>query len=112
MGIGLESFRAWRRQAKPAPEPVRIFSRADEPAPRVASGYLPLYKYLEHRYATTVVLSIQQIETLLGFSLPESATREPEWWTGAVPHSSAWRSAGRTAIPNLAARIVTFERDA
>lgn len=82
-------------------------------APPVVGEYLPLYTYLEHRYASTVVLTFDQIETLLGFPLPAPATSQTDWWTAAAvpqPHAAAWVRAGRTAIANLPARTVTFER--
>jgi hypothetical protein len=89
--------------------------RVERPqSPRVPTEYLPLYNYLEHRYASTVVLSFDQMESLLGRALPTRATTENEWWTDAgVPadrHAQAWTAALRTAMPNLSARNVTFER--
>ena len=45
--------------------------------------YLLLYKYLENRYANTVVLTFAQIEDLLGFPLPDQARCQREWWTDA-----------------------------
>lgn len=82
--------------------------------PRVPAEYLSLYTYLEHRYASMVVLTFDQMEALLGFSLPEPARTEPEWWTGAPVrasrHSDAWTVSGRVATPNLPARNVAFER--
>ena len=82
--------------------------------PRVRDGYVPLYTYLEHRYASTVVLTFEQIESLLGFALPVAARQEPGWWTSAAANGSsdfeAWTAAKRTALPNLLARHVTFER--
>jgi hypothetical protein len=82
--------------------------------PRVPVTYLSLYTYLEHRYASIVVLTFEEMEALLGFALPAMASTEPEWWnSGALPahgYSKAWTEAGRTAIPNLVARTVTFER--
>src|SRR5213596_73833 len=84
---------------------------------RVMSGkYLSLYKYLENRYANTVVLTFAQIEDLLGFALPGQARLHTEWWTDAEvsvagPHySDSWILASRTAKPNLVAQIVVFER--
>ena len=95
--------------------PERITIAARMPAdPRVRHGYLPLYTYLEHRYASTVVLTFEQIESLLGFALPVAARQEPGWWTGGAEDASrnaeAWTAAQRTALPNLLARHVTFER--
>jgi hypothetical protein len=85
------------------------------PAGRVMSGeYLFLYEYLEKRYADTVVLTFAQIEDLLGFTLPEVARLQREWWTRPVPsgHADSWILAHRTAVPNLNAKIVVFERAA
>jgi hypothetical protein len=60
--------------------------------------------------------SRRRAEDLLGFGLPQLARSYHAWWTpGAInvdgtPHADAWTLAGRTAIPNLQARTVTFER--
>jgi hypothetical protein len=80
-----------------------------------AGVYSLLHRYLEHRYADTVVLSFGQMEDLLGFALPPPARTDPAWWTaaaeGAAPHQSeAWTLAHRTARPNLPAGNVVFER--
>ena len=81
-----------------------------------AGPYRLLYEYLEKRYADTVVLTLQQIQDLLGFSLPEPAFTDPAWWSntgGSTPDalwSDAWTMANRTAQPNLRARTVVFER--
>jgi hypothetical protein len=85
----------------------------EQSTPHVPREYRALYTYLEHRYASVVVLTFEQMEALLGFALPALACTEPEWWTAAAVstlHSSAWTGAGRTATPNLLARTVTFER--
>jgi hypothetical protein len=81
-----------------------------------AAKYRCLYEYLEKRYANTVVLTFGQVEDLLGFSLPDLARADQEWWTIADSStaearcSDAWTLAGRTARPNLMAQTVTFER--
>ena len=85
----------------------------EQTAPHVPGGYRPLNTYLERRYASVVVLTFEQIESLLGFALPTPARTEREWWTDTLDtqrHSAAWTGAGRTAAPNLGARTVTFER--
>ena len=85
----------------------------EQSTPHVPREYRALYTYLEHRYASVVVLTLEQIEALLGFALPSPARTEREWWTDTVDtqrHCTAWTGAGRTAAPNLAAGIVTFER--
>jgi hypothetical protein len=107
----LEPVRTWWRRV---PErPPAVFS-IDRSTPRVPAEYLSLYTYLEHRNASIVVLTFEQMEALLGFALPASACTERDWWTGAAVHthrqSAAWMGAGRTATPNLSARTVMFER--
>ena len=47
----------------------------------VPAEYLPLHKYLDDRFADTVVLTIAEVEDLLGSPLPELAHLEPQWWT-------------------------------
>ena len=100
-----------RRSAPLAERAPGIFPM--EQSPHVPGEYRPLYTYLEHRYASVVVLTFEQIEALLGFALPAPARTEREWWTdvlGTQPHSAAWTGAGRTAAPNLGAGTITFER--
>ena len=81
-----------------------------------AGKYRWLYEYLETRYANTVVLTFGQVEDLLGFSLPDLARTDQEWWTiadittGEAHCSDAWTLASRTARPNLMAQTVAFER--
>lgn len=102
------------RTAAPVPEAQPSVAPTPRPKPRVPAEYLSLYTYLEHRYASMVVLTFDQMESLLGCALPESARTERTWWTGeAVPtdrHSDTWTVARRTATPNLLARTVAFER--
>ena len=84
-----------------------------KPPGRAMSGkYVLLYKYLENRYANTVVLTFAEIEDLLGFALPDQASLNQGWWTDAAEsnYSDSWILASRTAVPNLTARIVVFER--
>jgi hypothetical protein len=107
------AYRERARVERARPEPVEIPKPHSRP---MVGKYVLLYKYLENRYANTVVLTFAQIEDLLGFELPEQARFYPEWWSGAEgtaarPHySDSWILASRTAVPNLPARIVTFER--
>ena len=85
----------------------------EQSIPPVPREYRALYTYLEHRYASVVVLTFEQIEALLGGALPTPARTEREWWTDVAAtqrHCVAWTGAGRTAAPNFAAGIITFER--
>jgi hypothetical protein len=104
--------RALWRTATPVPERRPVVLR--EPAmPPVAAPYVALYTYLQHRYASNVVLTFEQMEALLGFALPAPARAERDWWNPVKDmdgHSNAWTVARRTATPNLLARTVAFER--
>ena len=88
---------------------------ARRPPAQVPVEYRPLYKYLEGRYANTVVLTFAEVEDLIGFPLPELARTQPEWWANAdtaaapSPQSHAWTEANRTATLHLLARNVAFE---
>ena len=111
----IEWVSAWWRRATPVPERRTAVVPLQRPRPLVPPAeYMPLYTYLEHRYASNVVLTFEQMEALLGFALPEPARTEPDWWTGSAlrqdRHSDAWTVARRTAKPNLSARTVAFER--
>jgi hypothetical protein len=83
---------------------------------QVPGDYRPLFKYLNGRFADSIVLTFGQIEDLLGHALPGSALSEPAWWTGADAgqvgslQSSSWSQAHRTAKANLVARTVMFDR--
>jgi hypothetical protein len=84
---------------------------------RVVTGkYLVLFLYLQNRYADTVVLTFGQIESLLGFALPDQARLDQQWWTNAgatsagPDYADSWVVARRVAAPNLLAQTVAFER--
>ena len=104
----------WLRRTTPVPESRTSVVPVQSARPRVTTKYLALYTYLEHRYASNVVLTFGQMEDLLGFALPAPAQTERDWWTSPIGetdrHSDAWTAARRTANPNLTARNVSFER--
>jgi hypothetical protein len=109
----------WPRRGSAAYHPRETHADTPKPPGRVMSGkYVLLYKYLENRYANTVVLTFKEIEDLLGFTLPDQARLHQEWWTEAAAgvagsnYSDSWILASRTAMPNLLARTVVFERAA
>lgn len=93
-----------------------MISRMVPPSRAAAGPYRLLFEYLDKRYADTVVLTLQQVEDLLGLALPAVALTDPAWWSDTGPGASdtlwsdAWTLANRTARPNLRARTVTFER--
>lgn len=82
--------------------------------PRVPAEYLSLHTYLDRRYASLVVLTFDEMESLLGCALPALARTSHDWWLSAATatdrHSDAWTAAHRTASPNFQAGNVTFER--
>jgi hypothetical protein len=80
----------------------------------MARPYVPLYDYLDNRYADVVVMTFREMEDLLGFALPVSAKRDTRWWANDdlhnAAHANAWLLAKRSASPNLSAGSVSFER--
>ncbi len=108
-------MKRWQRRVMPA-EPEAAFRVVSRPQRRMAGTYHALHAYLQGRYADNAVLSFEQIESLLGFALPDEARTHNDWWADretdadAPGHADAWRLAGRTATPNFHARTVSFER--
>jgi hypothetical protein len=78
------------------------------------SKYDPLKHFLQARPGGETPMTFAEIETVLGFHLPDSARKFPAWWsnnTGTHVGVSAWRDAGfRTARVDIAAGRVTFVR--
>ena len=116
VGRVMATVAAWLRDCwhrEDVPVSLRI-TPPDEARPLVPAEYRPLYTYLDRRYAATVVLTFEQIESLLGFAPPSPAFIDAEWWTGPCGandrHTAAWTAARRSAAPQLSARIVAFER--
>jgi hypothetical protein len=116
VGRVLASVGTWllgRRDREEAPASLRV-APPDEAKPSVPAAYMPLYHYLNRRYAITVVLTFKDIEALLGFAPPPAALSDAEWWTGPSlstdRHAAAWTAARRSAVPKLSAGIVAFER--
>jgi hypothetical protein len=112
LGRILARLRVWRPRQE-VPTSLRV-TPPEEARPPVPAAYMPLYTYLERRYATTVVLTFEQIEALLGFVPPSPAFADATWWTGPhganERHTAAWTAAHRSAAPHLSARTVAFER--
>lgn len=74
------------------------------------SKYYPLKKYLEINGAAKIELEFSEIESILGFPLPESAFKRAAWWgNGGHSHSLSWAEAGyKTATLVLPERRVRF----
>jgi hypothetical protein len=90
--------------------------RDAEPRPATSGKYPFLYKYLHDRYADTVVLTFEQIESLLGCALPDQARLNQQWWSNGAgtpagaQYADCWISARRVATPDLRGQTVAFER--
>jgi hypothetical protein len=112
--VTFDWLRRWRRPTLLPPGLALERPVAPVKPAAVPSAYLPLYTYLERRYAGTVVLTFAEIEALLGFVPPPAAYADAAWWTGPAAksdrHAAAWTAAHRSAAPHLGARTVTFER--
>jgi hypothetical protein len=77
------------------------------------SKYSKLQAYLSASPIGTVVLSLTQVETILGTPLPSSARKYEMWWNNDDPshsHCRAWGAAGFDAHPDLGSGRVRFER--
>jgi hypothetical protein len=99
-----DMFDWWKKAAAARAVPTET-RREPIVAPRPPGGrYESVCRYVENRYADTVVLTFAEVEDLLGFSLPDPARQEASWWTDSLTVRR------RTVAPNLAADIVAFER--
>ncbi len=58
--------------------------------------YRPLGDYLVKQYEVSVSLTFQEIEQILGFSLPPSAYSHRAWWANSLSHPQAgsWLNVG------------------
>lgn len=79
------------------------------------SKYEPLGEYLGSCEGPVVVARFDQLERILGFSLPDSARRHAAWWANqAGPghvQAAAWQGAGwATRNLDLGGESVEFER--
>jgi hypothetical protein len=82
---------------------------------RWGSKYEGLGQYLGTNGGSSVELTFQQIEEILGLKLPDSARRYPAWWanekTGSHSHARSWLDAGwKTSRVNLKMGTVKFGR--
>jgi hypothetical protein len=117
MSVHAALMRWW---SGPRPEPPSPAAAPAAPVRRTRAytgEYLGLHVYLRDRFADRVTLTFSQIEDLLGFALPSAARLEPDWWrephdgTAPTAQAEAWRLARRTAVANMAASNIVFERE-
>ncbi|WP_342598104.1 hypothetical protein MHB48_10830 [Psychrobacillus sp. FSL H8-0483] len=74
------------------------------------SKYEPLHKYLKSKDSRRFVMTFLEVEEVLGFNLPVSASKYMAWWDSASQHTQAysWTKAGFQAKPNLSEKKVEF----
>ncbi|MER1999519.1 MAG: hypothetical protein ABS882_07070, partial [Lysinibacillus sp.] len=74
------------------------------------SKYEPLYKFLESKESNRLIMTFKEVEEVLGFTLPESASKYMAWWDGSSQHTQAysWTRAGFKANPSLKEKKVEF----
>jgi len=78
--------------------------------------YDPLKTYLKRQRAQEVRLTFVEMERLIGYMLPKSASR-PQWWlsdiqVNASVQARAWTEAGYDAVLIAAEDRVVFHRTA
>jgi hypothetical protein len=79
--------------------------------------YSPITKWLSEISCNKISLTFSDVESILGFKLPESAYKHSRWWMNDINHSQAkgWIDAGFiTANYNqaIASKAVVFEKGA
>ncbi|PJI42160.1 hypothetical protein [Ferrovibrio sp.] len=76
--------------------------------------YIKLHQFLSNITDNQWSASFSKIESILGFSLPQSARKHAAWWGNAAEghsHAEAWLEAGwETENLNLTAERVAFRR--
>ena len=76
--------------------------------------YAPLFRHLASLDARSWRATFRDVESILGFSLPNSARSHRRWWSnrtnGRHGHALAWQAAGwKTHAVDLAAEALVFE---
>ncbi|ULH18341.1 hypothetical protein MF271_23060 (plasmid) [Deinococcus sp. KNUC1210] len=86
---------------------------ASLPPTRISGKYAPLADYLKTLEQPSIQLTFPQIEHLLGFALPDSASEHRAWWANDVTHSQAraWTAVGwQSSDVDLTGKSVKFIR--
>jgi len=82
------------------------------------SKYDPLHRFLASvdSDTTEITMSFDQLESILGFTLPQSAHRYREWWANPSsstqhPYAQSWLAAGwKVETVNQGENWVRFRR--
>lgn len=75
--------------------------------------YRTMARYLEALSTAEARLTLEEIEGILGFSLPSTACQRKAWWRAGdgLPHVRAWEDQGFRAVPFLEEGVVLFRRE-
>ena len=79
--------------------------------------YAPLHNHLKGLSSEEWPVAFDEIERILGFSLPDSARIHRPWWAnqgerGGHSHALAWEMAGwKTSQVDMGGERLTFVRD-
>jgi hypothetical protein len=78
------------------------------------SKYQPLESYLSKRHADEVPATFEEIEAIVGFKLPDTASKQRAWWSNNPSNNvmtKSWLAAGyQTERVDMAARKLVFRR--
>ncbi len=83
------------------------------PVDKISDKYRSLAEYLYEKWEKKIVLTYEEIESILDFKLPPTAYKIPKsYWANTLTHTYAtcWLSVGYKAKVNIDAMNVTFER--
>lgn len=74
--------------------------------------YSPLFHYLNEASQSVITLTCEQIENIVGFSLPTSSIKHRAWWANDVTHSQAkaWLLAD-WEVEDVSLPQITFRRN-
>ena len=81
--------------------------------------YLPLHVFLKEKRRVgiqKVILSLQEINEILGFDLPPTALKTKQWWGNEnidkTTHTQciSWQTAGYKAYPTMDLKEIQFCR--
>jgi hypothetical protein len=97
----------WRATLHPQEYVVTFTRTGNERRP---NGLDPLRVYLATREGETVLLSLEQVEAILGGYLVRTARLDPAWWDGRERHARTWEALGWKARLDIRRRSVEFRR--
>ncbi len=87
-----------------------------EARPPRKGAYLPLAEYLAASDAAEIVLTLREIQAIIGAPLPASAYGIQQYWAGSTgrrhEHTHAWQALGWWAHLEARHLRVRFTRDA